>query len=263
MFEAELGRISTEVESALRAANAVVRELRKVRATAAVGSVRDLRKALERSRELATEAASAVYDLRAGPAIEDARALLLSGDYTKELLRAAEDAGVALYEADDGLVCYPSMLRLHPADEAVGIDGKRERRLRPSVLVAMLAATQQAGPRFRPEPFLETLAAAYQLVLGEQAKPAGTVVRLVDLHRVLTLLPGQSREYPQSQFARDLYLLDQSRHIRTRDGRMLSLSASTGTRQPGVLTTVSKGGERQRYWGIAFAPQAPQPESGR
>jgi hypothetical protein len=254
-FEGELRRIEAEAESALRAATAVVRELKKVRATAATGQVRDLRRALERSRELAAEAVSATRDLRAGPAVEDAREYLTSGAYTKELLSAAAEAGVSVYEADDGLLCYPSLVRLLPGDEGVDIDGRRERRLRPSVLIAALAATQQAGPRFKPEPFLETLAAGYRLVLGEQGKPSGTVVRLVDLHRILTLLPGRARDYPKSEFARDLYLLDSSRHTRTKDGRVMSLSASTGTRQAGVLTTVSKGGERQRYWGIAFAAQ--------
>jgi hypothetical protein len=254
-LEGDLAVIETAAESALRAATELVRELKRVRATAATGQVRDLRKAVERCRGLGASAASAAAGLRAGPTIESAREHLSSGAYAKELIAVAQEAGVAIYEADDRLLCYPSLLRLLPAEEAVEVDGKRERRLRPAVLIAALAAAQQAGPRFKPEPFLETLAAGYRLVLGEQGKPGGTVVRLVDVHRVLTLLPGQARDYPRSEFARDLYLLDQSRRTRTKDGRVLSLPASSGTRQPGVLTTVSRGGERQRYWGIAFLAQ--------
>jgi hypothetical protein len=32
----------------------------------------------------------------------------------------------------------------------------------------------------------------------------------------------------------------------------LHWAASTGTRQAGVLSTVARTGQQQRYWGIAF-----------
>ncbi|HBN09001.1 MAG TPA: hypothetical protein DD435_10260 [Cyanobacteria bacterium UBA8530] len=49
------------------------------------------------------------------------------------------------------------------------------------------------------------------------------------IHRLLTLIPGQSREYPGQEFARDVCLLDQSRLARTRKGYDISFPASTGT----------------------------------
>ena len=83
------------------------------------------------------------------------------------------------------------------------------------------------------------------------------VVRLVDVYAVLTLLPGQTRDYTRAEFARDLYLLDQSGEERTgSDGRRLRWAASSGTRQAGVLTTVARSGQQQRYWGIAFESPA-------
>jgi hypothetical protein len=79
------------------------------------------------------------------------------------------------------------------------------------------------------------------------------VVRLLDVYAVLTLLPGQSRDYTKQEFARDLYLLDQSGAITVgTPGRRLHWAASTGTRQAGVLSTVARTGQQQRYWGIAF-----------
>ena len=80
------------------------------------------------------------------------------------------------------------------------------------------------------------------------------MVRLVDLWSVLTLLPGQSRDYTRQEFARDLYLLDQSGETSTRQGACLRWAASTGTRGAGVLTTVARSGQQQRYWGVAFTP---------
>jgi hypothetical protein len=53
-------------------------------------------------------------------------------------------------------------------------------------------------------------------------------------------------------------LRDQSGEERTgSDGRRLRWAASSGTRQAGVLTTVARSGQQQRYWGIAFESPAP------
>ena len=75
------------------------------------------------------------------------------------------------------------------------------------------------------------------------------------MYAVLTLLPGQSRDYTKQEFARDLYLLDQTGATTVgTTGRRLHWAASTGTRQTGVLSTYWREelGQQQRYWGIAF-----------
>lgn len=77
------------------------------------------------------------------------------------------------------------------------------------------------------------------------------MVKLVDVYGVLTLLPGQARDYSKQEFARDLYLLDLSGATEA-GGRGLRWAASTGTKQAGVLSTVAKSGQQQRYWGMAF-----------
>lgn len=250
-FETTLAATEAAAESALRAAAAVVKDLKRAKAGAGTGQVRDLRRALEAAETSATQLAELARELRRDYDIDDAE-LLSSGGYTKELLAAAAEAGVAMFEEDDRLLCYPSVLRVLPGEAALDVDRRRERRLRPSVVVATLAKSQQQGPRFKPDPFLHSLSAAYDLVLAKQGKQPGAVVRLVDMHAVLTLLPGAGRDYSRQEFARDLYLLDQSGVTRAKGGRELRWSASSGTRGPGVLTTVARSGQQQRYWGIAF-----------
>ena len=252
-LEAALSTIESEAEAALKAAASVTRELKKAKAAAATGQARDLRRALEAADTLAAQLAEAVETLR-GDYDFDETAHLASGAYTKELLVAAEAAGLAMFEEDERLLCYPSLVRIVAADAAIEVDKRRDRRLRPSVVIRHLQAAQARGPRFRPEPFLEALLGAYDLVIGREAKKADAVVRLVDVWSVLTLLPGQSREYTKQEFARDLYLLDQSGRLESsRDGRRLNFHASTGTKGAGSLTTVSREGQPQRYWGISFA----------
>ena len=100
-----------------------------------------------------------------------------------------------MFEDDGQLLCYPSIVRLLPADLALKIDRRRTRGIRPSVVVEELRRAQQAGPRFKAAPFVSSLLAGYDLVRAQQRKAPGAVVRLVDVYAVITLLPGQSREY--------------------------------------------------------------------
>jgi hypothetical protein len=250
-LEAQLATTEERVDAALKASAALARELKKAKLAAARGQVRDMQRALTAASDLGSDA-SAAARAAAESYILDEQQHLASGDYARELLNSAAARGLAMFEADDRLLCYPSLIKVLPADAAVEIDRRRERRLRPSVLVDLLATAQSRPPRFRPEPFLESLEAGYDLVRARDGRPEGAVVRLVDVWGALTLLPGQQREYSKSEFARDLYLLDSSGVTTTRSGRMLRWQASTGTRGAGTLTTVAKSGQQQLYWGVSF-----------
>lgn len=249
-MEAALAAAQDQVEGALRAAGTVTRELKRAGAGAAVGQVRELRRALDAAAEAAEQLAAAARAARDGYDLDEAEHLA-SGAYAEELLEQAAERGVAMYEEDERLLCYPSLIRVVPGDAAVEVDRRRERRLRPSVVVSALAAAQSRPPRFKAEPFLESLAGGYELLASREGK-ADPVLRLDAVWGVLTLLPGQAREYTRPEFARDLYLLDQSGVTTTRAGRTLRWHASSGTRGAGVLTTVARSGQQQRYWGVSF-----------
>lgn len=250
-LEGALAGVESEVDAAGKAVAALGRELKKARAAAVSGQVRDLRKVLDTARALAAEVSEQVGVAAASYDVDETE-LLSSGAYAKELLATAEAAGVAMFEDDDRLLCYPSIVRVMPGELALEIDRKRARGLRPSAVVEQLGKSQRSGPRFRAAPFLASLVGAYDLVVAGQGKSPGAVVRLLELYAALTLLPGQTREYTRAEFARDLYLLDQSGVTEGPGGRQLRWAASSGTRQAGVLTTVTRSGAQQRYWGIAF-----------
>jgi hypothetical protein len=249
-LEAALAAAEARVEAAQREAAAVSRELKKARAAAAVGQVRDLRRALTAAVEGAQSLAQAAKEAEAAYAFDETDHLA-SGAYARELLAAAADVGLAVVEDDDRLLCYPSLVRVLPGDAALDIDRRRERRLRPSTVVGVLAAAQARPPKGKPEALLESLVAAYEL-LAQGADRPDPVLRLDALWSALTMLPGAARDYSKPEFARDLYLLDQSATVTTRSGRTLRFHASSGTRGAGVLTTVAKTGQQQRYWGVSF-----------
>ena len=250
-LEAALEATEERVEAALKATAAVTRELKKAKAGAERGQLRDLRRALSAAGVLAAEAARATEVV--GESFDfDEQEHMESGSYAHELLETAAAQDVAMFEADERLLCYPSLIKVLPGDAAVEIDKRREKRLRPSVLVRLLASTQSRPPRFRPMPFLESLVSGYDLVRSQKQQRDGAIVRLVDVWGVLTLLPGQQRDYSRAEFARDLYLLDSSAVATAKSGRVLGWHASSGTRGSGTLTTVARTGQQQLYWGISF-----------
>jgi hypothetical protein len=250
-LEAALEATEERVDAALKATAAVTRELKKAKTGAERGQLRDLRRALSAAVVLAGDAARAAEDAGESFGFDD-QEHLESGAFTQELLDTAAAQDVAMFQADERLLCYPSLIKVLPGDAAVEIDRRREKRLRPSVLVALLAATQSRPPRFRPKPFLESLESGYDLVRSQGQQREGVVVRLVDVWGVLTLLPGQQRDYTPAEFARDLYLLDSSAVATAKSGRVLRWHASSGTRASGTLATVAQTGQRQLYWGISF-----------
>lgn len=245
-LEQALADLEAHAKSTVRALTAAVKAAKRVKSVAAAGLLRDVQQAVDATARLAAEAAGTAADLRSGWSF-DVQTHLASGEYTKELLATAADAGLRIVELDERLLCYPSIVSVSPADITVVIDKKKDRRLRPSVVVGHLAAISQRPPKFKPEPFLEALARVYDLI----APRPGATVKLVDVYGALTLLPGAGRDYTKPEFARDLYLLDQSGITTTKDGREMSLPASALTRGS-VLTTVAKGGQVKVYAGLTF-----------
>lgn len=250
-LEGALETVERDADASVRALSSALKEAKKAKAAAATGQLRDLRQALDASARLAGEAATTADSARDGWAFDD-QAYLAGGAYTKEVLALAAEEGVAAFESDDRILSYPVIVAVSASDTTVTIDKKKDKRVRPSVLVRTLRALQSKPPKFKAESFLEALALAYDLARARKGTHPGATAKLVDLYGVLTLLPGSARDYSRQEFARDLYLLDQSGVTMTRSGRSLQLPASALTRGSGVLTTVTQSGREKVYAGISF-----------
>jgi hypothetical protein len=250
-LEEALQLVERDADVAIKALGAALKAAKKAKAAASLGLVRDLQQAMDAAVGLADQASGTVRDVRQGWQF-DVVEWFASGDYAKELLAAAAGAGVRAFQSDDRILCYPAIVQVSPADATVVIDKKKDRRTRPSVVVGHLAALQDRPPKFKADAFIETLAAGYDLVVASKHLRSGAPARLVDVHSVLTLLPGAARDYNRQEFARDLYLVDQSGKVDTKDGRRLSLPASAMTRSGPVLTTVTRTGQAKIYAGLAF-----------
>lgn len=250
-LENALDDIERAADGAVRVAAALHTEAKRVKAAAASGQLRALRQSLDSAARLADQAATTARDLQARWTFDE-QAHFTSGAYTAEVLAVASEQGLSAFESDERILSYPAIVSLSTTDTAVLIDKRKDRKVRPSVLVRTLKALQARPPKFRAEAFLEALAAAYDLVVALRGVNPGATVKLADLYTVLTVLPGSARDYSRQELARDLYLLDQSGITRTKDGRELELPASALTRGSGVLRTVTRSGQEKVYAGINF-----------
>ena len=255
-LEAALQHTETDADASLKAAAAVSKSLKRFRSVVRDGNLREVQAALAAVEQALDALRRQVAATRDGWDFDEA-GYFASGAYTRELRETAERMHLPIFEQDERLYCYPSLVRLLPAERTLLIDRTRERRLRPSIIVDHLRTLHERPPRFKPADFLATLFNAYRVLAqrhGSSALERGNVERLAQVYELLTLLPGQTREYSRQEFARDLYLLDRSGLTRTKDGYVVSFPASTGTRSPsGVITAITETGQERRYWGIAFS----------
>ncbi|MDQ2826833.1 MAG: hypothetical protein M3Y04_07730 [Actinomycetota bacterium] len=251
-LEQALAEIERDADSAVRGLTAALKEAKKVKAAAAAGQLKELRQGLDSAVRMAAAAAATAKDVRDGWTFDE-QGYFAGGGYTKEVLALATEEGVQAFESDDRILCYPAIVQV-AADNTVVIDKKKDRRTRPSVLVATLKALQSRPPKFKAETFLAALVTGYDLVRARHGARPGATVKLADVYSVLTVLPGSARDYTKQEFARDLYLLDQSGITRANDGRTLQLPASALTRgsAAGLFTTVTRSGQAKMYAGISL-----------
>ena len=117
------------------------------------------------------------------------------GPLRRRLSRQSGKEGLQVQQRDEGLVVFPSILRVLAADRAARINRSKVPGIRPSRLARLLKAIQARKPKAPAEHFLEVLHRAYRLLAGGDY---GKTVTLSSIYDTLTLLPGSSATYDQT-----------------------------------------------------------------
>jgi hypothetical protein len=233
------------VDEALRSGKALAGKLGKLRKAVQIGDLREIDKGLAEARELAPRAQTQAGSLSVE--IEDD---YFPERFLEEFRAAAETAGLSIKILDGKIYCYPLLVRVRAAERSVQVGARQERGVRPSALIARLRSLQGKPQRLESQGFLNLLHKAYTYCLSGKASG---VVALGKIYEILTPMPGVAKECTRDDFARQLYLLDQTPGAATRSGHTAVLSASTGTRHGGeVFLTIGENGAEKRYYGIAF-----------
>ncbi len=259
-FEQALGGVESAAADALSAVREVAKVARQLEKAARVGNV----KALKRSQDRIEDAMNAL-NRAAGQAVlswpfEDQEVeQYLDKEYAAELIRTASEQGVDIYERDGQLICSPSIVKISPNTRTVRIDKKQTSAIRPSYLTELLRRNQNKKNTFPSAQFLEALYKVYKELVRRDSPDrlaewtSGRVIRLERIYTLFTSLPGIAREYTTTDFARDIYLLEESGRRRTRSGAEVSFPASTGTRRKrGVFHFFGPSGQLFQYSGIRF-----------
>lgn len=255
-FEQAFGDVEQAAASTIASAQGLVSLARKMQKAAREGHVAGVKRTRgELDAALGELQGAVAAAVESWPLAEDEEQRYLEDGYAEELCAAAEQQGLNVYERDGKLISYPSIVRILPGDRAVRVDGKKVAALRPSRLAGLLLKNQTKPGRFRPDRFLEALYTVYAEIVRHDAQGAagdGPVVPLTRVYKLLTSLPGATREYDRTDFARDLYILEAEGPRRTRKGAAVDFPASTGTRRSGFFTFVGPDGQEARYYGVSF-----------
>jgi len=247
--------MEADAEATLKVALAAASSIKKCRMAARSGDLREIKRAIDASEQAIAALKQQFANAKDGWVFDD-EAYLSSNEFLMEIVEASAQLGVKVFREEDRLYCYPFIIRALPGERAVLIDKTRERRLRPSVLAGHLKTLQNRPIRFKPETLLECLFLAYSVAVktrGDHEIVTGAVVPLIEIYDILTLLPGQSKEYAKQEFARDIYLLDQSNVTQTKKDYCVSFPASTGTKSANkTITVITQHGQEKMYYGISF-----------
>ena len=252
-LEQSLAHTEADALETLSAAKDLLRPLRRLCSAAEKGNLTEIEGSIEAAQTALAELQRQLNETKKGWDF-DAQRYLTRGCYVQEVLAAAMKAGVKLVERDDRLSCYPSLIRVSPDEKAVYVNRKRELRIRPPVFVNLLKEQQGRPLSFRPDAFLAALYQAYSKTIAERFDNSGAsapIIPLVDIHSLLTLLPGRAKEYSRQEFVLDIYLLHREGVDTTKQGAVVSFPISRGVRGK-TLTLIDEIGEERRYYGIRF-----------
>ena len=254
-FEQACHDTETAAASTLKSATDLTKLARALQKAAKEGNVAAIKRTASRLDDaldaLRQEVANAVATW---PFEDGEEADYLRQHYAVELRSVAEQSGLAIYERDGNLISYPSIVRILAGEQAVRIDKKRVSALRPSYLAGMLASNQKKQPRFRSDLFLESLYKVYRQFADPGELLKEPVMPLARIYEIFTSLPGSSREYDKTEFARSLYFLESNGPTHTRSGARVSFPAATGTRSArGTFPFVGPDGQVITYYGIQFS----------
>jgi hypothetical protein len=249
----------SDTERAAAAAGKVVGTLaaamKQLSKAAAEGDILKARKASERLAAILESTRQEVANARsAWPFTPEEEEAYLRETYASDLVKAANAESIPIQQREEGLIAFPSIVRILASERAVKINRKKIQSVRPSHVIKLLKAVQARKPKATPEVFLEVLHRAYLLLAGGEY---GKTVALAGLYDALTILPGSTSTYDQTDFVRDLFLLDRNGVTRTKSGATCSLPASTGTKgSRGTFSFVAPDGETVTYYGIKFSGDA-------
>ena len=240
----------------------LLRQINSLKKAAKVGNIAGIKRCQENLKNLLEEVNSDVSKaVSSWPYTEEDEIQIFEEQFAPLLKSTAREVGFNIYEKDGNLVCPPLIVKILPAQRAVNVNRKKVSQVRPTYLVDILQKAQNKNARHSPKQFLASLYRIYNILkMSENSNlisgGGGPVYQLNTIYNLMTALPGSSRDYDRSDFARDLYILESKGPQVTRNGARVSFPSSTGTRHRAkshLFTFINKDGSSVEYYAIRFS----------
>lgn len=253
-LESALSKTEVDATAALKAGQTVVSQLKKLKRTASLGQLKELRTAMQLAEAAVATLSQQFANTRDGWTFNDEE-YFSDGRFVAELVETARQNGLGIFERDGRVYCFPVIVRVSASERRVLLNKKAEARVRPSVLIVILRENQAKPSQVKPEQVIEVLFRTYSRLVGDRwSENDEKVMPLADIYETLTLRPGSGREYTIQDFAQEIYILDRSGIRETRSGHSIRIipSARPGQERKALLAVAEDGGQRW-YHGIQFA----------
>jgi hypothetical protein len=256
-FEELCQAVEAEAEREERLLKSMVKAAGAIRRSASVGDINALRKSQDQRDRLHEELTAQRSQSSLGARINGAMFEdVLAHHYERELESTARAKGLRADRLDGHLVIGSRIVRVFPERLAIHLDSERSAKLRPSVVLAGIAARGAGKPRYKPSQLVESIRQVYLRMVGPEGD--GQPRPLKQIWEALTPLPSARKDYTLSDFVRDVHFLHVSEVRTAKDGANLAFIApSTAAREGRGFTFYSSSGERFEYYAIEFRGQQP------
>ena len=257
-FEHTFSETEDAAASTIKSASKLISQAKALQQAAKKGKISAIKNAQQKLKDALETLSGEVADaVQAWMFKEEEEEQYLGNQYVFELLEHAKTRNLKIYERSNQLIIPPSVVRILPDDRAVMVGKKKLYDLRPSYLADLLLQSQEKPVRYNSKAFLESLYNVYSCIASSDSNQlemrSGYVVPLEIIYKLMTSLPGSSRSYDRTDFARDLYLLDTEGPNSTRKGATVHFTTSTGARRgEGVFSFCGQDGQDVQYYGIRF-----------
>lgn len=151
-----------------------------------------------------------------------------NGEFVGQMLELCKETGVDVKGEFPVYEMFPYRVKLDTENQDIYVDRKRMQCMRPKSFVKNIKVGQDKllKASFNASTFANELAAAYDLALMKQKKPADADYYLVNLYKLLTPMGRFRRDYDQQSYAFDLARLYSSDVKELKDGRKLQFGPS-------------------------------------
>ena len=251
-LDATLTEIDRAAEAAAKALASGRSAVKRLGDSSRQGRLRDLPKAIDQLNDslsalrAATEAAATILATTGITGRVDA------DSYLTELARVASESGLEYVELGDGeLLSFPVVVKFDSKEQKVLIGRKSVGSIRPTLVVKTLKQLRDK-PRAAGDQFLNALEKAYLRLTSGQT---GKSVLLQEVYDLLTLRPGQTKDYDLMDFLMDVYVLDRSGSTVTKQRRRLEFHAGTAARGGRGFRIVTERGTEKLYATLTFIPE--------